>query len=154
MANRMFQQFQGAVLKNLVTLYAQVAIGATGACTLRKWDYAAKALANAPTATGTSPYQTGEAGIKSITRNTTGAYTIVLQDTYQRMVDFHGIFATVDGVQAAPIVTLWTTATDVTTSTGGVIKFSTSSAAGSNLADPTSGSVLYLTMVLSNASEP
>lgn len=84
MANRRFEQFQLGLEKAVVTLYAQVAVGASGAPTLQ----AAKSK-----------------GIKSVTRASAGNYVIVLQDRYQSLLfaDFRVLIAT-GGVGLAGLV--------------------------------------------------
>lgn len=70
--NRLYNQFRLALEKRIVDLYAQVAIGATGAPTLNL---------------------SKSKGIASITRNSAGLYTIVLQDNYVDLLMFnHAVF--------------------------------------------------------------
>jgi len=59
--NRRYNQFALALEPRVVTLYARVAIGASGAPTLNV---------------------AGSKGVASITRNSAGLYTVVLQDRY------------------------------------------------------------------------
>lgn len=65
--NRLYNQFRLALEKKIVDLYARVTIGAAGAPTL---------VASA------------SKGIQSITRNSAGLYTIVLQDKYVGLLHF------------------------------------------------------------------
>jgi hypothetical protein len=67
MAARRFEQFQLSLEKKVVSLWGKVAIGSTGAPTIN----AAQSQ-----------------GIKSITRNSAGNYTVTLQNTYQRILFF------------------------------------------------------------------
>ena len=65
MANRQFQQFQYSLEKAVVTLFANVTIGAAGAPTI-----VAKQ----------------NKGIASVVRNSAGNYTVNLQDRYQYLL--------------------------------------------------------------------
>lgn len=153
MANRRFEQFTGlGLLKKTVRLYCVFSYASSGnTVTLKKWDYAAGALAAAPTATGISPYQTGDAGIKSIARNGTGIYTITLQDGYSRLlgVQYLGTVAA-SGVSTVVAVGTWSTVTSPST---GVIKVTLSSATAT-AADPADGDVITLAIDLQDSSEP
>ena len=66
MANRKFEKVQ-AIEKEIKHLYAEIAIGASGAPTLTR---------------GT--------GIASISRTSAGLYVLTLQDKYSRLMLFHG----------------------------------------------------------------
>lgn len=74
MANRNFNRFQ-ALEKEVKSLYADVAIGASGAPTL-----------------------TRGLGIQSITRDSAGVYIVMLQDAYNRLmhVDIKQVVATAE----------------------------------------------------------
>lgn len=147
MANRNLTQFAYGFEKMPVQLDAYITIGSTGAATLKYWVPAAGgggAYASAPTG--------GYRGIASIARNTTGDYTITLQDTYQRLLGWDVKFqAATTGTAVAPIVSLCTTTTNVATSTGGTVRFKTQSATGT-AADPASGEIMYVSLRLSNSS--
>lgn len=126
MANRYFNQFQYSLEKGVVHLYAKVAIGSTGAPTL--------STANSK-------------GIASITRNTTGDYTITLQDTYKKLLSFQLVFLDASGLPDAPLYGL-DDSTDVTTKT---VRFVTCSATGT-AADPASGETMFVKIELSNST--
>jgi hypothetical protein len=66
MADRSFHRHLGSLEIDVVTLYANVSIGATGAPTLN-----------------TSP---GSKGITSVTRNSAGDYTFQFDDKYQKLL--------------------------------------------------------------------
>ena len=155
MANRQLQQFTGTLLKRVVKLYVTVKYTSSGnVVALQKWNYQTKALAAAPTATGISPYQTGEAGIKSVARTGTGAWTVVLQDSYQRLlgVNFLGTVAA-SGVSTIVAMGTNTTGTDVTSNTAPTIKLVLSSATAT-AADPADGDYINFELILADASEP
>jgi len=80
MANRWFNQFLTTPAKGIVIVKAQIAFAATAAPTLVAWNPSTRTYAAAPTG--------GTHGVTSVARNGTGDYTIVLQDTYQRLAGF------------------------------------------------------------------
>lgn len=149
MASRAFSNQQRSLVKGRVTLWARVTIGATGACTLTKFDAATATHSSAPT-TGSGPYAIGAEGIKSITRNATGTYTVVLQDRYRCLKSLGLTTANATGAPTAFGLGLWTTGTDVT-ATVPAVKFSTLSSTGT-VADPASGDVLNLCFELQSSS--
>lgn len=124
MANRNFNQFSLALEKLQVNLFASATIGSTGACTL--------VTANSK-------------GIASITRNSAGNYTIVLQDKYYKFLDFSVTTKNASGVSAAPNVgmisnNMSTPSINFVMSTGGTPT------------DPASGDTLYMRITASNSS--
>lgn len=147
MANRSFSQYQYSMVKGRVTLFARVTIGATGAPTLTKWNPGTGTFTAAPT-TGSGPYAIGCEGVKSITRISTGVYNLLLQDTYQRLLEFDVIFSNATGLPTTS-PGLWTTGTDVRTLATG-IKFTTINSSGA-AADPASGDVMQIYADLQNA---
>ena len=149
MANRAFANQQFTLVKGRVTLWARITIGATGAPTLTKFNPVDATFSSAPT-TGTGPYAIGCEGIKSITRNATGTYTVVLQDRYRRLLSLGLTVANATGAPTAFGLGLWTTGTDVTSASAPAVKFSTLSSTGT-VADPASGDVVNLTFELQSA---
>lgn len=150
MANRNFTQFQFSLVKGVVQLWARVTVAGGGAVTLTKWNPASRSYTAAPT-TGTGPYAIGCEGIKSITRNSAGVYSFVLQDTYQRLLNVCCTASNATGLPTTPMIGLWSTATDVTSATAPTIKL-TMLSASATAADPASGDVLNFIFVLQNAS--
>ena len=124
----MFYSAGGHLEKTIVTLYADVTIGGTGAPTL--------VAANSK-------------GIKSIVRNSAGNYTITLQDQYTRMYSFWVEFikATAPTSPAMGIVAVNTKAAG-----GGTINFVNYSA--TTPTDPASGEEMLCEINLSNSSAP
>lgn len=149
MANRSFMQWQYSMVKGRVTLFARITIGATGAPTLTKWNPGTGTFTAAPT-TGIGPYAIGCEGVKSVSRVSTGVYVLLLQDTYQRLLDLDMTVANATGLPTTPGIGQWTTGTDVRTLATG-IKFTTMSSSAT-AADPASGDVLYLQIDLQNAA--
>jgi hypothetical protein len=153
MANRLTTIQQGALVKGIVTIYARVNIGATGAPTLQKWNPSSRTYTAAPTS-GSGPYAIGAEGVKSISRVSAGVYLLTLQDTWQRFVSFRASVSNATGLPTTALIGLWTTGTDVTAAAP-AIKFTTLGlAAGPAYAatDPVSGDVLNIKIVLQNSS--
>lgn len=150
MANRAFANQQFSMVKGRVTLWARITIGATGACTLTKFNPVDATFSSAPT-TGTGPYAIGCEGIKSISRSAAGTYVLVLQDRYRRLLDMGLTVANSTGAPTAFGLGLWTTGTDVTSTTSPQVKFSTLSSTGT-VADPAASDVLNIRLELQNAS--
>lgn len=133
MAQRYYQQFQKTLVKEVVSVFAKVSIGASGAPTLL--NYASCQ------------------GIMSIVRNSAGQYTLVLgQPTpVPGHVDQYAFLLNVEqsiifsGIPAAPIFSV----VSESVSSAGSITFQYSSVAGS-ATDPDSGSVLLLEFKLKN----
>lgn len=123
MANRMFNQFQGALEKNVVDLFAEVSFGAAGAPTLVRGK-----------------------GIASIAVGATGVYTVTLQDTYQRVLSSSALWKQATA-PAAPVVHL---AADDSANATPTLTLNTRS--GATLTAPASGDTLLLSIRLSNSS--
>ncbi len=150
MASRAFANQQFSMVKGRVTLWARITIGATGAPTLTKFNPVDATFSAAPT-TGSGPYAIGCEGIKSISRSAAGTYVVVLQDRYRRLLSLGLTTANATGAPTAFGLGLWTTGTDVTSSSSPQVKFSTLSSTGT-VADPASGDVINLQFELQNAS--
>jgi hypothetical protein len=166
MANRTFQTQTLALVKRRVELYAAVSVAAEGAITLQKWNYPtlgaganAQTYTAAPSATaGTGnryplQYNSGAEGVYSITRTGAGLWTVKLQDNYQRVlrVDAQGQLA--GGLSAIVGVGLNSTITDMTAQGGSLIGLALLSATATAL-DPAADTVMLLTFVLADATEP
>lgn len=123
MANRWFNQFQGTLEKSVVTLFAEIAIGATGAPTLTRGK-----------------------GVASIVRDSAGTYTLTLQDSYPRLLGWRFGFL-VDGDPAAPLVN---PKTETVSSTKTVV-FQCNAVDGTTATDPASGEKLFVELKLSNS---
>lgn len=149
MANRDFQQFSYSLQKGLVTLFARVSVGAAGAVTLQKWNPATRAFSAAPT-TGVGPYSVGAEGIKTVTRTGAGAWTIVLQDSYQRLLGAC-LEASIAASGTLTVIGAGVDSTsDVTSNTAPTIKVLLNSATAT-AADPASGDVIILRFTLQNS---
>lgn len=127
MANRWFQQFRYSLEKSVVDLFAVVDIGAAGAPTLDTSN--------------------NSKGIASITRTGAGAYDIVLQDSYYKLLNVTGVFLAAAGAAAPTIVIA---AESVGTQSGGTLSILTQN--GGTNTDPGNGEVLYLQITLGNSS--
>lgn len=126
MANRSFNQFAYSLEKAKVFLYMQVAIGATGAPTLN--------AANSK-------------GIASIARNSAGRYTIVLQDTYIRLMMAKHVFLNATA-PAAPGMFIVSSGVATLNNPNLVVQFNATGTA----TDPGNGEVMYMEIELSNST--
>lgn len=132
MANRYFSQFSWSLEKNPVTLWAKVAIGASGAPTLDAVN---------------------SKGIKSITRTGAGTYDVVFgvgaaTDIYNRIFTAHATFVVAGGVPAAPVMAI---SADAVATTGTVtLVFSDVETPAAT--DPASGETMLLEFKLKNST--
>ncbi len=148
MANRDFQQFQSSLEKGLVQLHCRVSVAGGGAVTLQKWNPATRTYSSAATS-GVGTYAVGAQGIKTVARTGTGAWTIVLQDSYQRLLDVKVLTTAASGVLTVINAAVDAT-TDVTSNTAPTIKILLNSATAT-AADPASGDKIDLTFTLQNS---
>jgi hypothetical protein len=129
-ANRSFTN-QGFYLEKApVFLFAKVSIGASGAPTLSRGK-----------------------GISSISRTSAGLYVITLQDAYVALLGATCTRLLASGMPAAPAFSL---VSETVSSTKAVtVQFSGATSSSDTTlvaADPSSGTVLYFQIVLSNSS--
>lgn len=89
-------------------------------------------------------------GIKSITRNSAGDYTVTFQDSYQRLLSFNAHTQNATGISGAGQVNVKTAGTNVTTQGAGTVEFVCST--GGTATDPASGDTLYVNFTLSNST--
>lgn len=148
MAERDFTQFQYSLEKGLVELVARVSVGAAGAVTLKKWNPSTRTYSAAAT-TGVGSYAVGSQGIRSVARTGTGAWTITLQDKYQRLVSIRAMTTAASGV--ATVGGLGIDSTSDVTATTPVIKVVLYSTPGTP-ADPASGDEVDLVIRLQNSA--
>lgn len=127
MANRRMFQFRLSLQRDIVDLTLKAAIGAAGAPTISTTD--AK-------------------GITSITRNSAGKYTILLQDNYAALMTASAVILNATAA-AAPITQL--ISEQVSNSTTPQVVIQCLDAAGA-AADPDSGATLMVHLMLRNAS--
>lgn len=142
MANRYFNQFQQTLVKKVCTIYARVAIGASGAATLNAVQ---------------------SKGVVSITRNSTGDYTIQLgtngtpvqNDVYYRLLEANVTIANSTGIPDV-VMGVKTTASTLgsTAVAASTIEVVFSSALGGSATDPASGDVLYFQFTMQDSNAP
>ncbi len=132
MAARMYQQFPKSLIKEVVSIYASVPIGAAGA--VQTLD------------------PTRNMGIKSIVRQSAGLYLITLGVSNQPQIDKYNQLLAVSavcifaGISASPSVNV---AVDAVHSLGQLsIQFSEAGSA----VDPDSGSILKIEIKLKNST--
>lgn len=130
MNSRLFQ-FQYSYEREIVKIYARIAIGASGAPTI--------------VTTGSSA---SSVGIISVTRNSAGTYTLVLKDAFMRIMQLHSLFL-VNGDPAAPLVNLML---DNTAAASKSLKIQCNAVDGTTATDPASGEIMLLEITLKNAS--
>jgi len=134
-----------------VTAYAVIDFGATGACTLQKWNPQTINAAATYSAAATSEPSVGSVQgsqlVKSISRTSTGIYVLTMQKAYQRLLGISptwvqtsalvttNLAAATSGIvsgEPVPLVSLtYATAaaylTDIQTAAGGFLTFNTTS---------------------------
>jgi len=126
MANRQFRsQFMYGFEGMPVKLYAKVAFGADGAPTLSRAQ-----------------------GFTSVTRNSAGQYTFLLQDKYRGLLGMSICQYSATSAQAAPFCTLEAEA--VASTKNFVLQYR--AVDNSTATDPASGEALYLEITLANSS--
>lgn len=136
MANRWTNQYSAALNKGMVSIYAKVAIGASGAATL--------STANSK-------------GIVSVTRNSAGTYTFVFGtnsaalDTYYAFCMCRALF--INNSTSAPAAPIMHVITDSSATAGTAsIKVQFSAAAAGAAVDPDNGSTMLLRFDFQNSS--
>ena len=129
MANKTAFQFRYSYERDVTDIFLKVNIGAAGAPTI--------ASGNAK-------------GVTSITRNSVGNYTILLQQPYNRLleVDCQSISGT--SPQAAPLVTVQSEA--VSSATAPTVRLAMRAADNTTATDPASGEVLLIHIAVRNSS--
>lgn len=128
MAERSFRQFINLFEARPVMLFANISIGASGAPTLNA----------------------NSRGIKSVTRNSAGDYSIALEDKYTKLLEMNSNFITSTGTDAAlePTITSDSSAAAVP-----LIRIVYRVAAGT-ATDPSNGAIALIKMILRNSSAP
>lgn len=129
MANRMFQEKLLSLIPNLTAVQVEVSIGATGA-----------------------PTVASKAGVASVARTGTGAYTITLDDAYSK---FKGLDWAFDEQAAGSSGIFMLAVVDADGASNGVknktLKIICRNASGT-ATDPTNGVKLFLTAYVRNSS--
>jgi hypothetical protein len=144
MANRFYNQFQYSHEKYPVKVHCNFLGASTATPTLQKWTGSALAAA------GTTGYR----GVKSITRNGTGDYTITFQDKFHRLLNVNCIVLAVDGSTTPLVAKCWIKAVSPTASNGATVRLLFYLSAPGTPADATTNEEVYLTFEWSNSSVP
>lgn len=142
MANRFFDQFYQTLDKGVVSLFAVVNFGASGAPTLQKWDPSARSYSAASS--------TGFRGIKTITRTSAGTYDVTLQDSYNRLLQLNYTFQNASAA-AAPLVIVQTPNTNLNSTTAPKFSMTFLNTSGS-ATDPASGEQVVFEIILQNST--
>ena len=166
MADRTFIDKSYSLVKLERRIYCAVSVGAAGAVTLQKWNYPVFGMGTnkqtytaAPTGTVTAStgnypnrYQFGSEGVLSVTRTATGLWTVLMQDSYQRLVGLAGYISVAGGLSNIVSINENTTITNMNAAGGSVIGISLLSSTAT-AADPTSGHVVKLALTFADATE-
>ena len=157
MAQRLWEQYTLSPEKGIVALYAVIGFNGSSTPHLLAWN-GATGVYNTAATTGTMP---GYRGVKSVARNSAGNYTIVLQDTYQRILTANVTF--IGSTNAVAPIAQIKVASDPTNSqafgtgvgaalstTNNTVTLLTFSAAGT-AADPAATELGILELVLQNS---
>lgn len=167
MASRSYDQQDLSIVKQPVSLWAVVNVGAAGAVTLQKWNFSALGSSATPAKTYTAAsvgpttfpgwpqcYQSGAEGVYSVVRTNTGLWTLTLQDQYQRLLGMTAHISVAGGLSNIVAVGENTTISSMAPTGGGSIIGVALLSSTATAADPTSGHVVHIHLRLSNASEP
>jgi hypothetical protein len=127
--NRRLTQFHYALEKMPVTLYVQFSVGATGAPTLN-------ALSSL--------------GVASITRNSAGQYTVLLQEPMVRLLSVDAQESNATGISASPNMAIVSGSTNINSLAAPQVTVQFSS--GGAATDIASGSLMTLQIVASNTT--
>ncbi len=126
---RMGFQFRYSYERDVYEIFAKVNIGASGAPTISNGN--AK-------------------GITSITQNSTGKYTILLESSYNRLLDVNVQSISGTSAQAAPMCTIVSEAVATAAAPTVVLQFRAID--NSTATDPASGEVLLIRIAVRNSS--
>lgn len=129
MANKMAFQFRYSYERDVTDIMLKVNIGASGAPTI--------ASGNAK-------------GVTSITRNSAGNYTILLQQPYNRLLDCSSQSISGSSAQAAPMCTIVSEA--VATAAAPTVRLQYRAIDNSTATDPANGEVLLIHITVRNSS--
>lgn len=147
MAARTFQQFQGSLEKGVVKLWCYVSVGGSGAVTFKKWTWE----------NGSGSYATadssGYGGVVSVTKTGTGLWSVLLQDTYARVLGVTGTTFLAGGTATAVAIGVNTTLTDVTSLTAPTVAVALLDSTA-HAANPASGDNVLLEITLQNSTAP
>jgi len=167
MANRSFIDRSYTLVKRQVSLYGAFLVGAGGAVTLRRWNYptlgggtAARTYTAAPLATALPTgapyplqYTAGAEGIRSVTRTGLGAWSVQLQDNYQRVLGVTFTMQNATGVTTISDIGINGTTTNMNANGGSLLALQLINVGGA-AADPANNDLLLMTILLADATEP
>lgn len=148
MAARNFTQFSYGLEKMPVLLYATIDFNDASAPALKSWSCPAAGGAGSY-ATTTSAYK----GVTSVTRTAQGKYTIVLTDTYVRLLGMDYTFKAIDGLTSPKALTLFVMTEAVATNgTRTVVVGASNTANSTTLVDLGANDRVLFTFALSNST--
>lgn len=166
MANTTFFQNRYSKIKALVDLYPVVAVGGSGAVTLKKRQYSSVGTTITPTyslgnaATSGVGYAVGDGqGVRSVVRNSAGNWTFTLSEPYAYLVSVEvALISNTSGAVTSPLCPVaidsdgTTVATNTSLGSGGTIQVLLMASDGSTATDPASGDTLTFHFVLGLSS--
>lgn len=125
MAHSRFYQFRYSAEPSLVELFAVITIGASGACTLTRGK-----------------------GIKSVTKDSTGQYTIAFKENFNGLLGVDAMTQNSTGIPSATEIGIKTDNSTSATAPGVTLVTSAAGVA----ANPASGDILFVRFTLRNSS--
>lgn len=137
MGNRWSNQFQATLAKGIITLYGKTSFGAAGAPTIiRGTNFESQ-------------------GIATFVRNSTGDFTITLQDNWVAYVGATFTWDESSNSGTAPLAPIvFVKARTVTTVGGGTIEIVTGAYTAGAATDPANGEILVYSITLKNCTAP
>ena len=136
MANRWTNQFGKTFEKEVNKVFCQISFGASGAPTL---------ATNGITAAGLK-------GVASIAQGATGVYTLTLQDSWVKLLNFAYSWDTSGAADAAPLAPVVFITANGVTSNPGTIEFTCGNYTNGADTNPASGEILRLEITLGNST--
>jgi hypothetical protein len=136
MANRWTNQFSKTFEKEVNSIFCQISFGASGAPTLATSNVTSASLK----------------GVASVSRTSTGLFVLTLQDAWVKLLYFSGSWDTSGASGAAPVGPIIYVTTNSITASPGVITFKTGDYVNGAVADPASGEILRLKIVVGNST--
>ncbi len=162
MASRSFMPDAWSLYKGLTLIRARILMSGTTPV-LQSWTYprlnsgtvGSYATADAAGGGTTWPaqYQQGSEGVRSVTRTGTGLWTFVLQDNYQRLLDWDVRQSLAGGLSTIIALGENTTLSNMASAGGSTIGFALLDATA-NAADPATTTGVTISMLLQNSTTP
>ena len=161
MASRSFMPDAWSLYKGLTLIRARILMSGTTPI-LQSWSYptlnsgtigsyVTAPSSGSPNFAGGARF--GAEGVRSVTRTGTGLWTFVLQDNYQRLLDWDVRQSLAGGLSTIIALGENTTITSMTSAGGSTVGFALLDATA-NAADPATTTGVTITMLLQNSTAP